>query len=306
MASFYSVVVTLALFAVLLVLLGRRIPKARVELNHAATSCLTQRHSWLDMALMVFRCTVAAYAASIGAICDTEYPKWHFCFYTVWSWFLLMFYFSLAAVSTALHKKGVGKPAGTEPTPAWTLKLARVSQLVFSTAAAAALMVDVVLWGLLFPTDKTPGKPGCLSFCSYNQHAANLVVVIVELFLNNVEIRMQDLVVAAWWPLIYCVFTFLRVGLDPGLRDCMTQSGLQHCKTDLATHHMVWPYFMMDTSKPFAAAWMVALILLFCLAYAAMCSLSRCAKTRFSRRALPNPHSEAFDSVLSLQDASQN
>lgn len=158
--------------------------------------------------------------------------------------------------------------------------LARCNQLLLSTIAAAALMLDVVLWTILLPTDPTPGHKYLLNFYSYNMHAANFFLVLIEILLNRIPIRGYDVVVAVYWPLVYSAFTIIRIGLDSSTRDCLTLTGGSECKTDPANGIVVWPYFFMDTSKDFAVLWYMGLAGLFMIAYLGMFLLWRCTKRR--------------------------
>eukprot|EP00446_Apocalathium_sp_SHHI-4_P065969 CAMPEP_0177519104 /NCGR_PEP_ID=MMETSP0369-20130122/46902_1 /TAXON_ID=447022 ORGANISM="Scrippsiella hangoei-like, Strain SHHI-4" /NCGR_SAMPLE_ID=MMETSP0369 /ASSEMBLY_ACC=CAM_ASM_000364 /LENGTH=234 /DNA_ID=CAMNT_0018998299 /DNA_START=90 /DNA_END=791 /DNA_ORIENTATION=+ len=181
------------------------------------------------------------------------------------------------ATSSSATPGGRAPVEAAEARASWELRLGRLNQVVFSTVAAAALMLDVTLWGVLYPVDHTPGHPGELNFCSYNMHAVNLIWVVTELYLNNIQIRLNDLALALWWVLIYGIFTILRVALNPSSRSCLTQSGPQ-CESDSSRKYLVWPYFFMDTAKPLVLVWFLGLLVLFSLAYLAMWRFSRCLK----------------------------
>lgn len=237
----------------------------------------------MDMILFAYRTVLAiyAYCVAIGQIIKS--PSFHLVFFTVWSWMLLAVYFTCAAIASWRYLREVSRQSsgardqleGRSLAPS---SLGRCNQLLLSTVAAAALMLDVVLWTVLFPTDKTPGHKFLLNFYSYNMHAANFFLIVIEILLNRVSIRGYDVVVSLFWPLVYSAFTIIRIALDSTIRHCLTEKGGSECKTSAETDTVVWPYFFMDTSKDTAVLWYLGLALLFTLGYYGMFSFWRFAK----------------------------
>mmetsp|Transcript_117805 Transcript_117805/g.329885 ORF Transcript_117805/g.329885 Transcript_117805/m.329885 type:complete len:325 (+) Transcript_117805:1-975(+) len=283
-------------------------PRQRLSLSDAgACGLLHWRRG--DAVMLVVRTLVAVWAVAVLVPLWLEAGAFHMTFFTIWSFTLLAAYFLSAAGASAAHlrhKLRARRPlssrgaaegdwvtqsstvpaaaalaAGETRGSAW----ARFNQLLLTTVAASALMLDVVLWGLLLPTDPDKLKSAELNFDSYNMHGLNIVAVTVELALNAIPLRIYDLPTAVLWPVAFSAFTLLRVAADSSIRRCLVENVGEICKTSRDGLHMVWPYFFMDTSKPFAAAWYAGMALLFVGAYSCLFAIWRATKRPVLERA---------------------
>ena len=90
--------------------------------------------------------------------------------------------------------------------PAW---LRTVVHCLFEVAPASWL-VTIVLWGILLPADlmKYHVCHEC-NFFSYNQHAVNTVVLLVEFGLNDLVVTWHHVGLAVIWSVTYCVFSWV-------------------------------------------------------------------------------------------------
>lgn len=250
------------------------------------------------LALLVFRFILASYGIFILIVSTSSKS---FNYFTVWSWALFCLYFVFAAIATLIHiasrpDRSTAEALGVavsvdirdvifQESLAFRCRrrFARFMQLLFSTTAASALMLDIVLWTILFPTDSDPNKKAELNFFSYNQHGLNLLAVIVEMFANDVPIRAVDVVWSILWPLVYSFFTISRVARNPSTRSCITSAQSDVCQTRQA-----WPYFFMDTSRPFAALWYIGLAFMFFVSYCLIAVGAKCLFRLKSLRTCPN------------------
>lgn len=74
-----------------------------------------------------------------------------------------------------------------------------------------AFLVDIVFWGVLTPLGLGRGLPmhKFFNFYSYNQHALNLVFIVVEFFLNQIPVYKIHVFVVLMWASLYGIFTFI-------------------------------------------------------------------------------------------------
>lgn len=301
-AVYLGLVLALLVMSLVLSAVGQAfLPRSEGVLLRQAACCRGAGSRRADAWLMVFRGIVAAYSSAL--LLHNIFIKAGglkgLCFFTVWSYILLAVYFWAAAVAGWIHRKRTGDQneeacslesarspfTFADPLPS---PLARCCHLLFQTLVASALMLDVVLWGVLYPTDKSPGHETELNFVSYNMHALNLVFVVVDMVFNRHPVVMRDIAVAVLWPVIYSMFTVLRVVVSPSKRGCLTEHAKPACDTPAPPKNygqVVWPYFFMDTSKPLAAAWYLGLALFFAACYAGIAGISRLREARSVRAA---------------------
>jgi hypothetical protein len=131
--------------------------------------------------------------------------------------------------------------------------LASVMQLLFSTCLPSALLVSIVLWTILYPADAAKGHAEReLNFVSYNQHAINAALLLVEGCVNRLVVPIRQLYLTLGWASAYVVFAWI-----------------QHSSTH------VWPYFFLDLSGPQAIAWYAILMLAYIAVFMLVVAASR-------------------------------
>lgn len=201
--------------------------------------------------LLLYRIALAVYIWLVLA-----YATWHkgretLYFYTVWNWTLLGVYFTAVATVSILW---IRNPTLNQP------RLARVCQGLLSVIFCNAFVVDVTLWLVLYPTGDQATKKDLEGFVSVNMHALNLLYLLVELIINDIPHCKADVYYALLWPLVYGSFTWLRILLTPGARDCFVDGSDPRCRVHKEGSGVVWPYFFMDTSKWSSPLWYLALV----------------------------------------------
>ena len=133
-----------------------------------------------------------------------DFPKHHslplqdLLFFTIWNFYLQSVYWAFALVSSVGDLRGWG-----ERSPAW---LRTVVHCLFEVALPLSWLVTIVLWGILLPADllKYHVCHEC-NFFSYNQHAVNTIVLLVEFGLNDLVV-WRHVGLAVIWSVTYCVF----------------------------------------------------------------------------------------------------
>ena len=202
--------------------------------------------------LLVWRALCLGWFVAILALqwqdmLSPDFPKHHslplqdLLFFTIWNYYLQSVYWVFALVSSVAELRGWG-----ERSPAW---LRTVVHCLFEVALPLSWLVTIVLWGILLPADlmKYHVCHEC-NFFSYNQHAVNTIVLLVEFGLNDLVVTWRHVGLAVIWSVTYCVFSWVvHAATDPGF----------------------WPYFFLQLNTPMAIVWYPALLLLGIGLYAA-------------------------------------
>lgn len=234
--SLIVVVVVLFLIAIgLLVFAGRRgwthwarCTPANLALSYVASPTV----------LLVYRLGIFTYCCSIliWLLARKEGEK-GLLFYTVWNFTFLTVFFLLASVQS-VSARMVGYDVSRNPS---TRLLDRTTLIMFEIAMTIVFLVDVVLWGVLYPQAKhvahrDDNPDACcqkfLNFGSYNVHGFNMIFMLGELFLNRIPIIPAHVSFVIFWMLTYGIYSWI-----------IRASGGR------------WVYFFLDTTKQDAPGW---------------------------------------------------
>lgn len=232
-------------------------------------SCSSLHPFWL----LAFRFLAFIYASTILTT-DTVISGFSiFYFYTQWSFTLLIFYFGLAIVVSALaasrsrlssssfpsSESTVGfikgyyngsddvesKNAVTTLQMYWETVFADneefatlpgfLMQITFQTLAGAAMLTDAVYWLGIFPLMKD--LPRTYDFLEINLHGMNVVFVIVDIMLSRMKFPWFRGAYFTMWTVIYVLFQWSvhALGVD------------------------WWPYPFLDPTQTYAPLWYLAL-----------------------------------------------
>ena len=145
--------------------------------------------------LLVWRALCLGWFVAILALqwqdmLSPDFPKHHslplqdLLFFTIWNYYLQSVYWAFALVSSVGDLRGWG-----ERSPTW---LRTVVHCLFEVALPLSWLVTIVLWGILLPADlmKYHVCHEC-NFFSYNQHAVNTAVLLVEFGLNDLVVTWR-------------------------------------------------------------------------------------------------------------------
>lgn len=182
-------------------------------------------------------------------------------FFTVWNWTLLAAYFAVTGLASLFwlrSNRPAAEPAPKEEPPCerhwwWT---ATVCQSTSSLIATNVLMVDVVLWAVLFPTTSAENRGMYFEFTNMNMHVMNFFLFAMELILHDIPPRARDVGVVLFFALAYAAFTVLRVLVVHSTAPCIVSK----CER-WESGHLVWPYFFLDTSSPWSPVGYLGLVM---------------------------------------------
>ena len=116
-------------------------------------------------------------------------------FFTIWNFFLLLVYFGLGAALTLV---ALMRPADGAKELSW---VHMVHYAMFEIALPSACLVDIVLWGVLYPYAVTQGQGATLTnYTSVMQHAINLVLMLIEfIFFSSYALTPWHVALLAIW-----------------------------------------------------------------------------------------------------------
>jgi hypothetical protein len=183
-----------------------------------------------------------------------------FGFYTVWNFTMLMVYFVMAFIQSIRHHI---KGTADDKTPSRKL-FDRSTFVLFQICATMVILVDVVLWGVLYPhaykachpSDGT--APDCtqvnaiLNFGSYNVHLFNLFFIMIEFVMNRMVIVPAHVSFVGVWLMCYGAYSWIRAADGRG-----------------------WVYFFMDLGAKNAWLWYLGLGVLHALFFLLAFGLSK-------------------------------
>jgi len=183
--------------------------------------------------LLVFRILAFFYNLGVQIGGGIVFGAGQFQFYTIWSYIFLILFFGVGSVVSFLGVQNLQR--SQVPT-----LLDKIFVVMYQMTLCQVLLVDAVLWGILYPMaiKANEQKPGSfnmeliLNFFSYNQHGGNFVWIFVEFVLNDLPLFPIHLLWAFLWTATYAVFTWIL-----------------HTLTD------IWPYPFLETHVAVAPLW---------------------------------------------------
>mmetsp|Transcript_17614 Transcript_17614/g.16957 ORF Transcript_17614/g.16957 Transcript_17614/m.16957 type:complete len:338 (-) Transcript_17614:124-1137(-) len=211
----------------------------------------------LKYLLFVTRFLSFAYIAGVGVIANyASRGDTHIWFYfTVWNTKLISIYFLFAMTTSIIgfvyesrenndnddNSDTVfadinGRGAINSKTygivwPARIITFGRIVHVLFQVCGGTACMVTVINFTALNPA---------FSFWNVSQHFITLMVMILELFLNNMYVRADHYPFNLFWAFLYIIFIWPLVAQE---------------------RISFWPYFFLDTSTPYCFAFYTGLII---------------------------------------------
>eukprot|EP00967_Tisochrysis_lutea_P055069 scaffold69056_cov37-Tisochrysis_lutea.AAC.2 len=124
--------------------------------------------------------------------------------------------------------------------------------LLLSVCLPSAVLVSIVLWTILYPADLAKGHGDReLNFASFNQHAINTALLLLDFSANQLLVTAQLLYLSLAWACAYVVFTWI-----------------EHIWTG------IWPYFFLDLSGWMAIVWYGLLVLTYAIVFFAVVAAS--------------------------------
>jgi len=171
-----------------------------------------------------------------------------FKYYTQWAFCFLIIYFGFAAYFSA---RGIASNAIyiNKGTPL-SLVQSKIIVLFFQLALSNAILVVFVLWGILVPWAFYLKDPNVMrriiDFYNFSQHGANLVLILIELFINRIAVYpKRHIFILSFSPFIFTLATWAAY---------------------LFTNAMPYPF--MDLSNIWAPAWYVGIFAIYIASFA--------------------------------------
>jgi len=211
-----------------------------------------------NLGLLVFRVLSCLYHLSVHvSLLVLNDEKWSlYRFFTIWSYTVLIIYFGVGSCwslkgslfcllgellifSGYLHYRKSGTWEDTKTVGPFGL----VFIVLFELNCTMVLLVDTVLWGILFPWAAKDGMDLSifLNFWSYNQHGTNFLFMLVEFAFATVPFFPADVLFILLWTLTYIITIWIVRAVNDSFQ---------------------WPYPFLDTTTWLAPAWYLGLGLL--------------------------------------------
>jgi hypothetical protein len=197
----------------------------------------------------------------------------HWQFFTNWNVGLIAGYYTLSTAASghyllllASHDPAAAK--GATAREGWLQQQALDTprlrgagtflSVYFCVASATALFVTIVNFVLLDPTPR---------FFNMTAHLFTSLSFLVEVSLNSIELRRNELVLNMSWVMLWLVFIWpvVWLGVKPE-----------------------WPYDFLDSSTPAIFVWFQLLFLVYALVFFSWCSLVTHKLSRFSHPKSPS------------------
>eukprot|EP00198_Chlamydomonas_reinhardtii_P008093 XP_001697430.1 predicted protein [Chlamydomonas reinhardtii] len=201
-----------------------------------------------SVAMCVFRFVMAVYIFGMGGMQFQRMGAYVFKFYTIWNWWLLGIYFTLAATASALcalaeTRSARARAATAKPT------VTAAAEVDNSNGSAALDASRSAVGNVAKSAPETPkslqratllsrtchalfminSRRLLLTFTSYNQHGLNALYIFTDLFLNRHRLAFHATGPLGLWSMAYAVWAHVW-----------------HAKSGK------WLYPFLDTSKPWA------------------------------------------------------
>jgi len=163
------------------------------------------------LALFIFRTIAFLYNLSVQIGGFFVFDIGQLQYFTIWNYCLLVLFFGMGAVVSGLACFAKSNP---DDPPNLFHKFFIVTYQICLTLV---VIVDTVLWGILYPLAKKANEdhPGSfdmyiiLNFFSYNQHGINFVWLLIEFLLNDLPFFPVHVFCVLLWAACYAIFAWI-------------------------------------------------------------------------------------------------
>eukprot|EP01103_Thecamoeba_quadrilineata_P006631 TRINITY_DN1635_c0_g1_i4.p1 TRINITY_DN1635_c0_g1~~TRINITY_DN1635_c0_g1_i4.p1 ORF type:complete len:250 (-),score=-10.80 TRINITY_DN1635_c0_g1_i4:537-1286(-) len=139
-----------------------------------------------------------------------------FSYYTIWNYTMLMIFFMFGACIsfTRIPWGKYSELHEEELTRTQYQLLGTIVWVLFEITLTMAILVDTVLWGILYPAcvhqNGTSVCNGVLvTFESINCHAVNFIFIFIEFFLNDFIVVPAHCLFVLYWAVMYMAFAWI-------------------------------------------------------------------------------------------------
>jgi hypothetical protein len=151
-------------------------------------------------------------------------------FFTNWNIIMVSVYFTLSFTSSLIGHEYGGDISDDHKLilQNWSNKtsiLGKIIHVLFEVLGSTALLVTVVAFNFLNPE---------FEFWNITQHLMQTIAFLIEMFLNNMHVKLISLYLCLLWAVIYVCFIWIMVGTGI-VKD--------------------WPYFFLNTDTSNCFLW---------------------------------------------------
>lgn len=197
---------------------------------------------WGTYLLLITRLASFFYMCGMNVVVKHTIDPMFSPFFTAWNVDILAFYFLLATLASIIgisydiglrnfQDSRIGHEANA--VHYWSKRLLRFGylvQIVYEIAGSTAFFITVISFVLLNPR---------FEFWNVSVHFITSMTILLEMGLNNINVRWEHMLLNLAWALIYLIFCWPMVSFG----------ALQN-----------WPYFFLRTSSSFVFVWYIILI----------------------------------------------
>lgn len=208
--------------------------------------------------LLLVRLCAFFYMCGVNVVVRHTLDPMFGVFFTAWNVDLLALYFFLASVSSIIgisydislrdfQEAHIGHEANA--VNFWSTHILRFGyavQILYEIAGSTAFFVTVIAFALLNPQ---------FQFWNVSIHFITSMVMLLELSLNNINVRWEHMLMNLAWALIYLIFCWPMVRFG-----AMTE----------------WPYFFLRSKSAFVFVWYIILIVVDIIFFYLFWTLSLC------------------------------
>lgn len=185
---------------------------------------LMSSHVLSTKTLVIYRCIVSLFCLSV--IFSFSSFLW-FVAFTVWNWVVVTIYFTITGglgcyylYHTSIHSNSNSNNNGSdqELTLSQFDKLRYIAVIAILIECVNTLMVDIVVWCVLFPLSDSEDKLFYFNFHPFVMHVLNFLFIYFDLYISNITLNSLHLSYPAFWVgLIYMAFQWIFVQFSQGV-----------------------------------------------------------------------------------------
>jgi len=210
----------------------KRVENGRDDLISDSSVVSPAMLAWYRLAMALWMITLLTWDCLHDYFRGRDVPH-KFKFFTYWNYITLGTYFTLSAIYSLSLVYG---SSTQDDWPTWR----RAIWITYDIELINVLIVDIVLWSVLYPAAPPEKKRSLTAVTSIHMHLLNFFQLGGDFFMNRIPIVWSH---GIFW------YTFASV--------YMTFQWIQHA------YGGKWEYFFLATAKPTATAWYTGLMIFF-------------------------------------------
>lgn len=220
-----------------------------------------RKHGWMKHALYVFRFLIMCYGAGVELYVYISSSGSELTYYTIWNFSLLTIVFMTMFFLTTLELFKLNNSK-------WYRNLSIVCSVLYEMEFSCAVLVDCVLWLILY----LPTKPAdLLEWTSFVQHASNVGIFLIDFFFSDIPFRPFSSIWQLYFPLLYAYFAWIFFA-----------------ETNF------WAYFFLELNVTDAIGWYILVVVMHTAAFFLIYGLYRLKLKILKQKTLPQQLKEGL------------